>query len=79
MADLRRTSDEEPGGAGAGAGRELDLEDRVRLLRPVSGFPAGSTGTVVDVWCAGRCLVELGPFDAAVVVEVEVADVEPSD
>jgi hypothetical protein len=57
----------------------LDLEDRVRLVRPAAGFPAGAEGTVVDVWCAGRVLVELGPFDASVVVEIDVADLEPTD
>jgi hypothetical protein len=58
---------------------DLDLDDRVRLVRPAAGFPAGSTGTVIGVWCAGRCLVELGPFDAPVVVEIDVADLDPAD
>jgi hypothetical protein len=61
------------------SGRELDLDDRVRLLRTVAGFPAGAEGAVVDAWCAGRVLVELGPFEAPVVVEVDVDDLEPID
>ena len=59
--------------------RQLDLDDRVRLLRPAAGFPAGAEGTVIDAWCAGRCLVELGPFEAPVVVEIDVADLDPVD
>ena len=59
--------------------QRLDLDDRVRLGRPAAGFPAGAEGAVVDVWCAGRVLVELGPFDAPVVVEIDVADLEPTD
>jgi hypothetical protein len=62
-----------------GSGPVLDLEERVRLLRPVGGFPAGSEGTVVDVWCAGRALIELGPLDAPVVVEIDVRDLDPAD
>jgi hypothetical protein len=56
----------------------MDLYDRVRLVRAAGGFPAGAEGIVVDVWCAGRCLVELGRPGAPVVAEVDAADVEPA-
>lgn len=79
MAEPQSVNDGEPRDVDVATRRDLDLDDRVRLWRPAGGFPAGSEGTVVDVWCAGRCLVELGSFDAPVVVEVEVADVEPMD
>jgi hypothetical protein len=79
MAEPQSVSNGEPRGVDVATRRGLDLDDRVRLGRPAGGFPAGSEGTVIDVWCAGRCLVELGPFDAPVVVEVEAADVEPMD
>jgi hypothetical protein len=70
MAEPQNVNDGEP--------RSLDLDDRVRVMRPAAGYPAGSEGTVVDVWCAGRVLVELGPVDAPVVVEVDLDDLEPT-
>jgi hypothetical protein len=77
MADSQSASNGEPRSAGGGTSRDLDLEERVRLMRAAAGFPAGAEGTVVDVWCAGRVLVELGPFDAPVVVEIDLDDLEP--
>ncbi len=78
MPDPQRTDGPAPRGLDDGARAHLGLDVRVRLTRPAGGFPAGSEGTVIGVWCAGRCLIELGPSDAPVVVEIDAADVEPA-
>jgi len=49
----------------------MDLLDRVRLLRPAGGFEAGTVGTVADVWCQGRCIVEVDTQAGPAFVEVE--------
>jgi hypothetical protein len=79
MGELQDARGREQNRLGTGASRALDLDDRVRLTRPAGGFPAGSEGSVIHVWCAGRCLVELGPFDAPVVVEIDQTDVQLID
>jgi hypothetical protein len=57
----------------------VDLLDRVRLLRPAAGFAAGTDGTVADVWCEGRCVVELNGPAGPSYVEVEESALERLD
>jgi hypothetical protein len=60
-----------------------DLYAAVRLTRAAGGFPAGTPGTVADVWCEGRCLVEVVGRSGPTYVEVEAIALElledPSD
>jgi len=54
----------------------MDLLDRVRLLRPAGGFETGTVGTVADVWCEGRCVVEVDRPAGPAFVEIEEAALE---
>ena len=54
----------------------MDLLDRVRLLRPAGGFAAGTGGTVADIWCEGRCVVEFDGPTGPSYVEVEESALE---
>jgi hypothetical protein len=54
----------------------MDLLDRVRLLHPTGGFAAGTLGTVSDVWCEGRCVVEIDGPAGPSYVEVDDSALE---
>ncbi|MDX6645389.1 MAG: hypothetical protein QOK40_1116 [Miltoncostaeaceae bacterium] len=54
----------------------MDLLERVRLLLPTGGFAAGTAGTVADVWCEGRCMVEIDGPAGPSYVEVDVSALE---
>jgi hypothetical protein len=53
-----------------------DLFAAVRLTRAAGGFPAGTPGTVADVWCEGRCVVEVEGTAGPTFVEVEAEALE---
>ena len=57
----------------------MDLLDRVRLVRAAGGFEAGTVGTVADVWCEGRCIVEVDTRAGPAFVEVEQIALERLD
>ena len=70
MADVPREGDERR--------RELDLDDRARLL-PRRRVPRRRGGRGRGRVVRQRVLVELGPFDAPVVVEIDAAELQPAD
>ena len=62
-----------------GYDRRMDLLEKVRLLRPAGGFATGTVGTVADVWCEGRCVVEVDGPAGPSFVEIEEAALERVD
>jgi hypothetical protein len=74
-----RDSGQPSGRRAGGYGQAVDLLDRVRLLRPAGGFARGTLGTVADVWCEGRCVVEIDSPAGPSYVEIEDGALERLD